>query len=91
MKLLADEMLFAGTLHEIATSPRDILKRALELNASGLIVAHNHPSGSPEPSKPDETFTMMLVQAAVALGVDVHDHVIVGAESHYSFRGGGKM
>ncbi|TKW61452.1 MAG: DNA repair protein RadC [Blastochloris viridis] len=91
MKLLADEMLFAGTLHEVSTSPRDILKRALELNASGIIVAHNHPSGSPEPSVPDETFTMMLVQAAVALGVDVHDHVIVGAESHYSFKGGGKM
>lgn len=91
MKLLGDEMLFAGTLHEIATSPRDILKRALELNASGIIVAHNHPSGSPEPSAPDIYFTQQLVQAAVALGVDVHDHVIVGTESHFSFRGSGKM
>ena len=91
MKLVADEILFAGTLHEIATSPRDILKRALELNASGIIVAHNHPSGSPEPSAADELFTLQLVQAAVALGVDMHDHVIVGAENHYSFRGNGKV
>lgn len=91
MKLVADEALFTGTLHEVAVSPRDILKRALELNASGLVVAHNHPSGSPEPSGPDELFTMSLATACMAMGVELVDHVIVGAEAHYSFRGSGKV
>jgi DNA repair protein RadC len=91
MKLVADEVQFTGTLHEVAVSPRDILKRALELNASGIVVAHNHPSGSPEPSGPDMLFTEQLVKAGAVMGVDVHDHVIVGAEAHYSFRGMGKL
>jgi len=91
MKLVADEMLFAGTLNEVIASPRDVLKRALELNAAGVLVVHNHPSGNPAPSAADEMFTLQLVQAAAALGVEMHDHVIVGAENHYSFRGSGKL
>lgn len=91
MKLVADEVLFTGTLHEVAVSPRDVLKRALELNASGLVVAHNHPSGSPDPSVPDEVFTMNMVQACAAMGVAFIDHVIVGAEAHYSFNSNGKL
>lgn len=91
MKLVADEVLFTGTLHEVAVSPRDILKRALELNASGLVVAHNHPSGSPEPSAADERFTANMVQACAAMGVAMMDHVIIGTEAHYSFRAVGTI
>lgn len=91
MKLVADEVLFTGTLTEIAVSPRDLLKRALELNCAGVIVAHNHPSGSPEPSGPDLAFTGQLMAAAAALGITLHDHVIVGTEAHYSFSASGKI
>jgi DNA repair protein RadC len=91
MKLVADEVLFTGTLHEVTASPREVLKRALELNASGVVVSHNHPSGSPEPSAADEMFTLQLMQAGAALGVEVYDHVIVGTEAHYSFRAMGKI
>lgn len=91
LKLLADEVLFTGTLTEVTAAPREILKRSLELNAAGVIVAHNHPSGTPAPSVEDSVFTQNLVQAARAMGVTVHDHVIVGAEAHYSFKGAGLM
>ncbi len=91
MKLLADEVLFSGTLHEVTASPREVLKRALELNSSGLIVAHNHPSGNPEPSSADFMFTEQLMMACAAMGVDLHDHVVVGAEAHYSFKAHGKL
>lgn len=91
MKLVADEVLFAGTLHEVSASPREVLKRALELNASGIVVAHNHPSGSPEPSSADFLFTEQLVMACAAMGVELHDHVVVGVEAHYSFKGHGKL
>ncbi|RYG58763.1 MAG: DNA repair protein RadC [Alphaproteobacteria bacterium] len=91
MKLVADEKLFSGTLHEVTASPRDVLKRALELNSSGIIVAHNHPSGNPEPSAADFAFTEQLMMACAAMGVDLHDHVVVGTEAHYSFSSHGKL
>lgn len=91
LNLLKDEMIFAGTLSEVTVSPREVLKRALELNAAGVIVAHNHPSGTPAPSPEDIVFTAQLLQAAEALGVTVHDHVIVGAEAHYSFKAAGQL
>lgn len=89
LKLLADEVLFVGTLDKVAAAPRDVLKRALELNATGLVVAHNHPSGEPSPSNEDMAFTAALVMAAEALNLTVHDHVIVGEDAHYSFKGAG--
>jgi DNA repair protein RadC len=91
LKLLADETIFTGTLTEVTAAPREILKRALELNAAGVVVAHNHPSGTPAPSDADAHFTRLLVSAATPLGVEVHDHVIVGAEAHFSFKGAGRM
>jgi len=91
LRLIADETVFTGTLAQVTASARDILKMALELNAAGLVVAHNHPSGEPMPSGADLAFTVQLVQAAEAMGIRVHDHVIVGAERHYSFRGEGRL
>jgi DNA repair protein RadC len=91
LKLVADEMIFAGTLHSVNASPREVLKRALELNCSGIIVAHNHPSGNPTPSRADMLITEQLMMACAAMGLDLHDHVIVGADTHYSFRSEGKL
>lgn len=91
LRLVTDETIFTGTLTDVTAAPREILKRALELNAAGIVVAHNHPSGTPAPSAEDEHFTRLLVSAAAPLGVAVHDHVIIGAEAHYSFKGAGKM
>lgn len=91
LKLLAEETLFTGTQHQVAASPREVLKKALAHNASGLILSHNHPQGAPQPSPADELFTQQLQQAATALGLTLHDHLIIGAEAHYSFKGSGKL
>lgn len=91
LQLITDETLFTGTLTETTASPREILKRALSHNAAGVVVAHNHPSGTPTPSPADVHFTQALQQAASALGVEIHDHLIIGQESHYSFRANGKL
>jgi DNA repair protein RadC len=91
LKLLAEETLFTGTQTAMAVSPREILKKALALNATGLILAHNHPSGAPQPSRADEDFTTQLHHAAHALGLVLHDHLIIGAEAHYSFKAAGKL
>lgn len=89
--LIADETLFTGTLTEASVGPREVVKRALELNAAGLIVAHNHPSGTPKPSRADEDITSLLMMACTAVGLSLHDHVIVGREAHFSFKGAGKL
>jgi DNA repair protein RadC len=91
LRLVAEETLFTGTLNEVSISPRDILKRTLAHNAAGLILAHNHPAGAPTPSPADDALTAQLAEAAKALGVTLHDHIIVGAEAHYSYKGAGKL
>ena len=91
LKLIAEETLFTGTLETVAASPRDVLKRALAHNAAGLILAHNHPEGEPKPSAADRDFTTQLLQAASALGVTLHDHLIIGAAAHYSFKSAGQL
>ncbi|PIZ32138.1 MAG: hypothetical protein COY40_00075 [Alphaproteobacteria bacterium CG_4_10_14_0_8_um_filter_53_9] len=91
MKLLAAETLFTGSLTGSVAAPREILKRALAHNAAGLIVAHNHPSGVAEPSGEDHLFTRQLEEACENLGIILHDHVIVGGESYYSFTQGVKV
>ncbi|HEX2859713.1 MAG TPA: DNA repair protein RadC [Alphaproteobacteria bacterium] len=90
-KLLRDETLFTGTLDNAAASPREILKHCLELKASGLVIAHNHPSGAPKPSAADRIFTAGLLEAAALLEVTLHDHVIVGVDEHFSFKGAGLL
>jgi DNA repair protein RadC len=89
--LIADEVQSVGTIDHAPVYPREIVKRALELGASALILAHNHPSGDPAPSRADIDMTREIVQAAAALRIAVHDHVIVGRGGTASFKALGLM
>ncbi len=91
LKLIKSETVFTGTLAEVNTSPREVLRRALAYNAAGVVVAHNHPSGAPKPSAADLEFTRLLMQACTAMGIELHDHIIIGTESHFSFRANGQL
>jgi DNA repair protein RadC len=84
--LITDEIVQSGTVGETPFYVRNILKRALELNASSLIVAHNHPSGDPTPSKADIENTRMLAHAARSMGIIVHDHFILTPNAYTSLR-----
>ena len=84
--LLADESLGRGTVNHTPVYPREIVKRALELHATALILSHNHPSGDPTPSREDIAMTREIKGAADALRITLHDHVIVGRERWLSFR-----
>jgi len=80
-----------GTVDHTAVYPREILKKALELNATGLIFSHNHPAGSLEPSEGDKQLTRQILTGARALGITVHDHIIVAHEGTFSFRQAGLL
>ncbi len=84
--LIADEVQQRGTVNHTPVYPREVMKRALILNASALIVAHNHPSGDPKPSREDIETTRELKAAANALEIELHDHVVIGQGTHASFR-----
>src|SRR5206468_5569301 len=84
--LIADEAQARGTVDHAPVYPREVVKRALELGASALILVHNHPSGDPTPSKADIAVTKDIVRAAAPLGVTVHDHLIIGRGDHSSLR-----
>ena len=84
--LIADEAQAVGTVDHVPVYPREVVKRALELNASSLILVHNHPSGSPDPSDEDILMTNKIVAAAKTLGLSVHDHIIIGKERDSSFK-----
>ncbi|SDI80846.1 RadC family protein [Aliiruegeria lutimaris] len=87
--LLADEEQGRGTVDHVPVYPREVVKRALELNASALILVHNHPSGDPTPSSADIAMTEKIVIAAEALGLAIHDHLVIGRETEFSFRSAG--
>ncbi|MCD6034986.1 MAG: hypothetical protein K0R63_727 [Rickettsiales bacterium] len=87
--VIADELQEAGTVDQTPVYPREIIKRALSLEASALILVHNHPSGNVQPSQADIDITKQIVEAASHLRVTVHDHVIVSATHHYSFKSHG--
>lgn len=84
--LIADEEQAEGTIDHVPVYPREVVKRALQLNASAIILVHNHPSGDPTPSSSDIRMTEQIQDAAKAVGVVIHDHVIVGKERDTSFR-----
>jgi DNA repair protein RadC len=84
--LIADEVQNRGTVDHTPVYPREIIKRALELSASSIILVHNHPSGDPTPSKADIAMTREVVTAAKTLGIAVHDHLVIGRGGHASFK-----
>jgi DNA repair protein RadC len=90
-ELLADERLGTGTVDHAPVYPREVVRRALELGASALILAHNHPSGDPTPSAADIDMTKQIVAAAEALRIKVHDHMIVAGDQVATLRALGLM
>jgi len=89
--LIADEEQAKGTIDHVPVYPREVVKRALELNASALLLVHNHPSGDPTPSDSDITMTNQIQDAALALGLTLHDHLIIGKSRELSFRSEGYL
>src|SRR3712207_1815257 len=85
--LIADEVQQSGTVDHTPVYPREVVKRALELSASALILVHNHPSGDPSPSAADVRMTREIAEVAKPLGIVIHDHIIVGREGHASMKG----
>lgn len=88
-RLIEDHHLGDGSIDEAAIHPREVIRRAMDLGASAMILVHNHPSGSPEPSRADIQITQRIAEAGRLLGVTVHDHVIIGREGHVSLRSKG--
>ena len=86
-QVIADELQQTGTVDHTPVYPREVVKRALELSATALILVHNHPSGDSTPSRADIQMTQSIVEIAKPLGISVHDHIIVGKEGHASFKG----
>lgn len=86
-QIIADEVQQTGTVDHTPVYVREVVKRALELSATAIVLVHNHPSGDPTPSRADIEMTRQIVAAAKPLGVLVHDHIIVGKQGHASFRG----
>ncbi len=89
--LIADEEQGRGTVDHVPVYPREIMRRALELNASAMILVHNHPSGDPTPSEADIVMTGRIVSAADVMGITVHDHLIIGKSRELSFRSEGLL
>lgn len=89
--LVADEAQAKGTVDHVPVYPREVVKRALEVNASALILVHNHPSGDPTPSQADVDMTQQIVQAAEVFGITVHDHLVIGKGREFSFRAEGYL
>lgn len=89
--LIADEEQARGTVDHVPVYPREVLKRALHLNASALILVHNHPSGDPTPSHADIEMTRQVQRAAEALGITLHDHLIIGRAAEVSLRAEGHL
>jgi DNA repair protein RadC len=85
--LIADEVQAAGTVDHTPVYPREVVRRALELSATAIVLVHNHPSGDPTPSAQDVKMTLDIIGMAKPLGVTVHDHIIVGRDGHASLKG----
>ncbi|PHR54745.1 MAG: hypothetical protein COA43_16165 [Robiginitomaculum sp.] len=90
-RLIADEVLGKGTIDRAPVYPREVIKRTLELGAAAIILAHNHPSGDPTPSRSDIDMTQQIIKAAKAININVHDHLIIGRNDIVSFKSLGLM
>ena len=86
-QLISDEVQQIGTIDHTPVYPREVIKRALEVSATALVLVHNHPSGDPTPSRADIEMTKAISEIARALVIEVHDHIIVGKEGHASLKG----
>lgn len=89
--LIADEVQQTGTVDHTPLYPREVVKRALALHASAIIMVHNHPSGDPKPSRADIDMTRAVKDALNAVGIQLHDHVVVGRKGHASFKAMGLL
>ena len=85
--LIADEVQQTGTVDHTPVYPREVMRRALELSATALILVHNHPSGDPTPSRADVEMTNQIAEIAKTLNITVHDHVVIGKTGHVSMKG----
>jgi len=90
-RVIADEILFTGTVTASAVYPREVVKAALAHTAAAVIFAHNHPSGDPAPSPDDMAITKKLVRSCGLMGITVHEHLIIGTEGYFSFADQGHM
>ncbi|WP_374418290.1 RadC family protein [Novosphingobium arvoryzae] len=88
-RLILDHHVGDGDIDQAAIHPRQVVKQALDVGAAALILVHNHPSGSPEPSRADIQITNKIVEAAGLMGIVVHDHVIIGRQGHVSLKAKG--
>src|SRR4030088_2413945 len=86
-QVIADEVQQTGTADHTPVYPREVIKRALELSATAVLLVHNHPSGDPTPSQADIQMTKAIIDIATPLGISVHDHIIVGKNGHASLKG----
>jgi DNA repair protein RadC len=86
-QLISDEVQQTGTVDHTPVYPREVIKRALELSATAILLVHNHPSGDPTPSQADIQMTKAIIDIAGPLGIAVHDHLIVGKNGHASMKG----
>ncbi len=85
-KLLADEVQGKGSISHAPAYPREVVRRCLELHATAVILAHNHPSGDPSPSREDVAVTTEIARAAATMGIAIHDHIVIGRGKFLSFR-----
>ncbi|MDF0541995.1 DNA repair protein RadC [Sphingobium sp. H39-3-25] len=90
-QLIRDEVMSEGSVDQAAIYTREVIRRAIDLGSASLILVHNHPSGDPAPSRADIDVTRNIVEAGKRLGIAVHDHIIIGASGHTSFRAKGLM
>lgn len=89
--LIRDDHMGDGSIDQAAIYTREVIKRAIDWGSAALILVHNHPSGSPEPSRQDIDVTRQIIEAGKRLGISVHDHIIIGAQGHVSLRAKGLL
>ena len=87
--LIRDEVMYEGTIDYVSVHVRDVIRRCLELGSVSFILVHNHPSGNPGPTKADIEITRALHDAAIRLGIALHDHLIIGTGGHVSLKAQG--